>query len=105
MDTRTPSSSRGTGGPRALDFRDRATTGPPSGDGRVVADGYPNRRGRGAARLTSEDGGAFLYTALTRRFTGPVQIVQTDVGPEFKGAFAHLVPQYCARHRIARPYK
>jgi len=55
--------------------------------------------------LTSEDGAAFLHTAMTRRFTGPVQIVQTDDGPEFKGAFAQLVPQYCARHRIARPYK
>jgi len=55
--------------------------------------------------LTSEDGAAFLHTAMTRRFTGLVQIVQTDGGPEFKGAFAQLVPQYCARHRIARPYK
>ncbi len=55
--------------------------------------------------LTSEDGAAFLRTAMPRRFTGPVQIVQTDGGPEFKGAFAQLVSQYCARHRIARPYK
>lgn len=55
--------------------------------------------------LTSEDGAAFLHTAMTRRFTGPVQMVQTDGGPEFKGAFAQLVPPYCARHRIARPYK
>jgi len=55
--------------------------------------------------LTSEDGAMFLRTAMTRRFTGPVQIVQTDGGPEFKGAFAQHVLQYCARHRIARPYK
>lgn len=55
--------------------------------------------------LTSEDGVAFLYTAMPRRFTGSVQIIQTDGGPEFKGAFAHLLPQYCVRHRIARPYK
>lgn len=55
--------------------------------------------------LTSEDGAAFLHTAMTRRFTGPVQIVQTDGGPEFKGAFAQQVRQYCTRHRIARPYK
>ena len=55
--------------------------------------------------LTSEDGAAFLHTAMTRRFTGSVQIVQTDGGPEFKGAFAQRVLQYCARHRIARPYK
>ena len=57
------------------------------------------------ASLTSEDGAAFLRTAMTRRFIGPVQIVQTDGGPEFKGAFAQRVLQYCVRHRIARPYK
>lgn len=55
--------------------------------------------------VTSEDGAAFLHTAMTRRFTGAVQIVQTDGGPEFKGVFAQQVRQYCARHRIARPYK
>lgn len=55
--------------------------------------------------LTSADGAAFLHTAMTRRFTGSVQIVQTDGGPEFKGVFAQQVLQYCARHRIARPYK
>lgn len=55
--------------------------------------------------LTSDDGAAFLQLAMTRRFTGPVQIVQTDGGSEFKGAFAQLAPHYCARHRIARPYK
>lgn len=55
--------------------------------------------------VTSEDGAAFLHTAMTRRFTGSVQIVQTDGGPEFKGVFAQQVLQYCARHRIARPYK
>ncbi len=38
--------------------------------------------------LTSEDGAAFLHTVMIRRFTGSVQIVQTDGGPEFKGAFA-----------------
>jgi hypothetical protein len=42
---------------------------------------------------------------MTRRFTGSVQIVQTDGGPEFKGVFAQQVLQYCARHRIARLYK
>lgn len=55
--------------------------------------------------VTSKDGAAFLQTTMTRRFSGPVQVVQTDSGPEFKGAFAKLVPQYCVRHRIARPYK
>lgn len=55
--------------------------------------------------LTSADGAAFLRAAMTRRFTGPVQTVQTDSGPEFKGVFAQQVLQYCAQHRIARPYK
>lgn len=55
--------------------------------------------------LTSEHGAIFLRTAMTRRFTGSVQIIQTDGGPEFKGAFAQLVHQYCTRHRVARPYK
>lgn len=55
--------------------------------------------------LTSEDGAMFLRTAMTRRFTGPVQIIQTDGGSEFKGVFAQQVLQYCTRHRIARPYK
>jgi hypothetical protein len=55
--------------------------------------------------LTSENGAMFLRTAMTRRFTGSVQIIQTDGGSEFKGVFAQQVRQYCARHRIARPYK
>ncbi len=55
--------------------------------------------------LMSKDGAIFLCTAMTRRFTGPVQIVQTDGGPEFKGVVAQQVLQYCARHRIARLYK
>ena len=55
--------------------------------------------------LTSEEGAMFLRTAMTRRFTGLVRIVQTDGGPEFNGAFARQVLHYYARHRIARPYK
>ncbi len=55
--------------------------------------------------LTSEDGAAFLQTAMTRRFTGRVGVLQTDGGPEFKGSFAQQACTYCARHRIARPYK
>ena len=38
--------------------------------------------------LTSTDGAAFLRTAMARRFTGRVEVLQTDWGPEFKGAFA-----------------
>lgn len=55
--------------------------------------------------LMSEDGAMFLRTPMIRRFTGPVQSIQTDGGSEFKGAFAQEVRQYCARHRIARPSK
>jgi transposase InsO family protein len=55
--------------------------------------------------LTSDDGAAFLHTAMARRFTGRVEVLQTDGGPEFKGAFARQAPDYCERHRIARPYK
>lgn len=42
---------------------------------------------------------------MTRRFTGPVQTVQTDDGPEFKRRFAQQSLQYYVRHRIARSYK
>ena len=55
--------------------------------------------------LTSEDGAAFLRTAMPRRFARRVEVLQTDGGPEFKGAFATQARAYCDRHRIARPYK
>jgi transposase InsO family protein len=55
--------------------------------------------------LTSDDGAAFLQTAMSRRFTGHVEVLQTDGGPEFKGAVAQQALDYCDRHRIARPYK
>ena len=55
--------------------------------------------------LTSEDGVAFLQTAMSRRFTGRLKVLQTEAGPEFKGAFAKQARDYCDRHRIARPYK
>ena len=55
--------------------------------------------------LTSDDGAAFLHTAMARRFTGRVEVLQTDGGPEFKGALAQQARAYCDRHRIARPYK
>lgn len=55
--------------------------------------------------LTSDDGAVFLHAARGRRFTGRVEVLQTDGGPEFKGAFAQHARAYCDRHRIARPYK
>ena len=50
-------------------------------------------------------GAAFLQTAMTRRVTGHVAVLQTDGGPEFKGSFAQQARTYCDRHRIAQPYK
>jgi transposase len=55
--------------------------------------------------LTSEDGAACLQRAMAHCFTGHVAVRQTDGGPEFKGTFAQQARTYCARHRIARPYK
>ena len=34
-----------------------------------------------------------------------MQVVQTEGGPEFKGAFAQAVSAFCERHRLARSYK
>ncbi len=43
---------------------------------------------------------------MNRRFLpGHVALVQTNGRPEFKGAFLANVPQFCNRHRVARPYK
>ena len=55
--------------------------------------------------LTSEDGAAFLPTAMAHRFTGRVAARQTDGGPEFKGSFAQQARASCARQRIARSYE
>ena len=59
-----------------------------------------------APELTAEQGRLFLEVCMARRFTpGFVELVQTDGGSEFKGAFAQAVGGYCNRHRVARPYK
>ena len=55
--------------------------------------------------LTSEDGVVHLQTAMYRRFTGRVEVLQHDGGLELKGALAKQARDYCDRHRIARPYK
>ncbi len=58
------------------------------------------------AALTAEEGRVFLELCMTRRFVpGHVELVQTDGGPEFKGAFLADVSLFCDRHRVARPYK
>ena len=53
--------------------------------------------------LTSHEGAAFLQTARSRRFTGHVEVLHPDGGPEFKGACAQQALDYGDRHRIARP--
>ena len=58
-----------------------------------------------APALTAAYGCAFLEQAMTRRFNGAVELVQTDGGSEFKEAFAERVLGYCQRHRVSRPYK
>ena len=58
-----------------------------------------------APALTAAYGCAFLEQAMTRRFGGSVELIQTDGGSEFKEAFAQRVLAYCQRHRVARPYK
>ena len=55
--------------------------------------------------LTSDDGAAFLHTAMARRVTGRIEVWQPDGGPEFKGAVARQARAYCDRHRMARPYQ
>lgn len=58
-----------------------------------------------APALTAAYGSAFLEQAMTRRFDGHVELIQTDGGSEFKEAFLARVHDYCDRHRVARPYK
>lgn len=55
--------------------------------------------------LEAVDGQAFLHACMPTRFDGFVETIQTDGGSEFKGPFLQDVPRYCARHRVARPYK
>ena len=55
--------------------------------------------------LTAEYGCKFLYQSMRRRFSGHVNLLQTDGGPEFKAGFKNKVNAFCNRHRIARPYR
>jgi transposase InsO family protein len=50
-------------------------------------------------------GDTFLHACMPTRFSGFADTIQTDGGHEFKGAFQQDVSLYCARHRVARPYK
>ena len=58
-----------------------------------------------APALTAEYGCKFLYRSMRRRFSGHVDLLQTDGGPEFKAGFKSKVNAFCSRHRIARPYR
>ena len=55
--------------------------------------------------LEATDGKVFLNRCMPRRFDNFAEIIQTDGGSEFKGAFSETVLAYCHRHRVARPYK
>ena len=55
--------------------------------------------------LEAIDGKAYLEHCMPRRFDGFAEVIQTDGGSEFKGAFSETVGNYCDRHRVARPYK
>lgn len=54
--------------------------------------------------LTSSDGLDFLNHAFQSRY-GHTELLQTDGGPEFKGAFKQHVFTFAERFRVARPYK
>jgi len=58
-----------------------------------------------APALTAEYGCRFLNQSMRRRFSGHVNLLQTDGGPEFKADFKSKVNLFCSRHRIARPYR
>lgn len=53
--------------------------------------------------LTAADGQAALGEIM--RYFGACQLIQTDGGSEFKGAFAQTVGRYAAGRRVARPYR
>ncbi len=58
-----------------------------------------------APELTAKHGARFLIQSMRRRFGGHVHLIQTDGGPEFKADFLTNAPQFCDRHRVARPYR
>lgn len=56
-------------------------------------------------QLTSFYGYQFLKQAMTRRFHGFSETIQTDGGHEFKSEFKKHVLEYTNRHRVAHPYR
>ena len=55
--------------------------------------------------LEALDGQLFLRHCFPKVFGGFVDVIQTDGGPEFKGAFAQEAKRCCGHHRVARPYR
>jgi transposase len=58
-----------------------------------------------APALTSLEGKNFLLRCLPLRFSGFVQLIQTDGGSEFEGEFVASVGAFCKWHRVSRPYR
>src|SRR3990170_8431199 len=54
--------------------------------------------------LEAQEGQLFLRHCFPKIFGACVDVIQTDGGPEFKGAFAEEAKCFCSRHRVARPY-
>lgn len=55
--------------------------------------------------LDAQAGQQFLRHCFPTIFGSHVDVIQTDGGHEFKGAFAQEAKRYCRWHRIARPYR
>ena len=58
-----------------------------------------------APAQTSLEGKNFLNRCVPLRFSGFIDLIQTDGGSEFEGEFAQSVSTFCTRHRVSRPYK
>lgn len=55
--------------------------------------------------VEAEDGRIFLRHCFPRVFGRFVDLIQTDGGGEFKGAFAEEAKRHCGHLRVARPYR
>ena len=55
--------------------------------------------------LDSQAGEQFLRHCFPAIFGPHVEVIQTDGGHEFRGAFAQKAKRYCRWHRVARPYR
>jgi transposase len=55
--------------------------------------------------LDAQAGQQFLRYCFPAVFGPHVDVIQTDGGHEFKGAFVQEVKRYCRWHRVTRPYR